>query len=125
MESLDLDELRRQADEFDRAVYATPEIDRFCSSSDWILPAYRAWGAGLDPFVRRGHYAWLAALRLTNRDGMRVLLSFDTMWGFSCPLAGEDPLALADEFAAWARGAEDEWNVMLLSGLWRSFSSRE
>lgn len=117
MEALGIDELGRQANAFDDAVFATPEIDHFCSSSDWILPAHAAWGHGLRGYIRKGHFGWLALLQLTNREGTRVLLSFDTMWGFSCPLAGPDPLALADEFAALAREREADWNVMLLSGL--------
>ena len=74
MDIVEIDQLRREADAFDRDVFATPEIDRFCSSSDWILPAYAAWGRGLARGVGVALLASLPPLAAARRvPPIRVL----------------------------------------------------
>ena len=115
MERFTLDELTRAPGPFDAAVAAAPHIDRFCSSTDWILPAREAWAADLEPFLLRGQHGFAAMLSQLHESEIRLLTGFDLMWGFSCPLVGADPHALVSEFATAC--AREEWHVLLLTGV--------
>ncbi|MHC4668497.1 MAG: GNAT family N-acetyltransferase [Planctomycetota bacterium] len=113
MEAVALQDFALEADAFNAAVFETPEIDRFCSSTDWILPAREAWGAHLDPCLLRGEHGWAALLRHVHAGEIEVLTGFDTMWGFACPLIGAEPRALVEEFAAQPLN----WHVLLVAGI--------
>jgi len=86
IECITLDRFEQNAEAFDRAVDMTPGIDSFCSGTDWIVPLRRAWGADLEPWLRAGDMGRAAFLR--HED---TLFGMDVMWGFACPLVGEDP----------------------------------
>jgi len=115
MVALSPQEFEREIDAFDDAAYATPGIDTFCSSSDWILAARTAWAPGDTPWLRRGEHGYAALTH--HRGSVRALLGFDTMWGFSCPLVGSAPHELAYEFAADCERNRAEWDVILVAGL--------
>jgi CelD/BcsL family acetyltransferase involved in cellulose biosynthesis len=108
-----LAELDAASAELDAAVAASDDIDRFCSSSYWILPAAGALQPGREPFVRRGADGFVALMRA---PGSSVLEPFESMWALGCPLVGArtDALSreLADECAAVAPRAP-----LFLSGL--------
>ncbi len=116
--AMDLDDLEREAAAYDEAVAATRGIDRFCSSSPWILGAHAAWGQRLRPWIRRGEHGYFAFLRHVEA-GIRLLVSFDTMWGFSSPVVGPDPARLASDLAIACAGGDgdDGWDIALVSGL--------
>ncbi|MHC4817344.1 MAG: GNAT family N-acetyltransferase [Planctomycetota bacterium] len=115
MELVTLAELDRQAEAFDADAFATPEIDHFCSSTDWILPAREAWAADSDTRILRGDHGWAALLHQVHADGISVLAGFETMWGFACPVVGPDPRAVVREFANAL--AQREWHILLVTGL--------
>jgi hypothetical protein len=115
MEVVELADLERQAEAFDADAFATPEIDHFCSSTDWILPAKEAWAADSGTLILRGEHGWVALLRQACADASSVLAGFETMWGFACPLIGRDPRALMWE-AAEALASRD-WYFLLVSGM--------
>ena len=115
MEVVTLADLERQAEAFDADAFATPEIDHFCSSTDWILPAKQAWAADSDTLILRGEHGWAALLHQVHADGIFVLAGFETMWGFACPLIGADPEPLAQEFEHAL--AQREWHILLATGL--------
>ena len=119
MERIPIEEFRRVADQYDEVVRATPGIDRFCSVSDWLLAAYAAWGGRTPTRILRGRHGFAAFQDHTDPDGTRVMLGLDSMWGFTCPLVGADPVALADEFARYLEGCPSTWQVVLISGLRR------
>jgi hypothetical protein len=119
MERIPIEEFRRVADHYDGVVRATPEIDRFCSVSDWLFAARAAWGDRAPARILRGKHGYAAFQDHTDPDGTRLMLSFDSMWGFNCPLVGEDPAALVDEFADYLAGCPSTWQVVLISGLRR------
>ncbi|HEU4732045.1 MAG TPA: hypothetical protein VFT22_29315, partial [Kofleriaceae bacterium] len=56
-------DLAAVADDFDREVTVTPEIDRFCSSSAWVLAASSALMPPRAPFSFRSASGYLAAMR--------------------------------------------------------------
>ncbi|MHC4958460.1 MAG: GNAT family N-acetyltransferase [Planctomycetota bacterium] len=111
-----LPDFEAEAGAFDQAVLSTPWVDRFCSASDWIFSAREAWTPNAETWIRKGDHGWAVFLRLADALGARLLHSFDTMWGFSSPLAGADEAQCAAEFADAAR-AEEEWDFAVISGI--------
>ena len=62
MRGLTIDELEARSDELDHDVIRTPSIDRFCSSSAWVLPAARALMPVRSSWILRGEAGWLVAM---------------------------------------------------------------
>jgi hypothetical protein len=110
---LSLDDLDRQSLAFDDAVSRSPALDRFCSSSFWVLPAVR-------------HLTPRASPRIYTRCGSFVALAqtsswlhpLEAMWGLPCPLVGESPDAVVDLLFEVLE--HTEWSAALLSGLFPS-----
>ena len=115
-ELVDLAALRDAPDAFDDAVAASPDIDRFCSSSAWILAAHDALMGERDPWIWRADHGWLALARRRRDDGGVVFEPLELAWGLASPLVGPAPAALARELIALAV-ADDNWDAMLLAGL--------
>lgn len=116
MEAVPLERFERECGSFDALVSRAPEIDRFCSASDWILSARAAWTPGAETWIRRGDAGYAVFLRHHDPTGVAILHSFDSMWGFSCPLAGPDPVRLSAEFVDCCREEED-WDLLVVTGL--------
>ena len=115
-ELVDLAALRDAPDDFDDAVAASPGIDRFCSSSAWILAAHDALMGDRTPWVWRTEHGWLALARRHRADGGVVFEPLELAWGLASPLIGPDPAALARDLLAVA-AADARWDAMLLAGL--------
>ncbi|HUQ08601.1 MAG TPA: GNAT family N-acetyltransferase [Kofleriaceae bacterium] len=115
MRSVGLDELRASAGAFDDVVAATSDIDYFCSSSAWVLPAHDALMGERLPWIVRGDTGW-GAFAIARRGDGRFLEPLELSWGLACPLVGRDPDALAEAFVA-AAAANRTWDGMLLAGL--------
>ena len=116
MQPITLAELDAQAADFDAAVAATSHVDRFCSSSDWILPAHQVLMARpRTPFLYRGAAGFVALARGDHPQGFRYLEPLEAMWGLAAPLIGAR--ALAAEFVDLARERAGDWEVLCLSGL--------
>ncbi len=116
MRGLTVDELDSLSDELDRDVIQTASIDRFCSSSAWVLPAARALMPPRQSWVRRGEHGWLAAMIGRHASGIVYVEPLELAWGMACPLISPDPQPFAEEVAA-AIAERKDWNVMLLAGL--------
>ncbi|HZS36505.1 MAG TPA: GNAT family N-acetyltransferase [Polyangia bacterium] len=116
MDALTLDELDRESDAFDRCVAESGDLDRFCSSSDWALPAARALMPRREPWVRRGRAGYAAFMR-AEHPGAIALEPLEAMWALGCPLVGADARAIAGEFV---EAASRERAVVLVSGLERT-----
>ncbi len=108
MNRLTIEELEKDAAAYDAAVRASEGIDRFCSSSEWVLAARAAFAPEAPSFLARGAHGYAAFVR---REGM--LMGLDTEWGFACPLVGHDEVAR--EFAAAVES--EPWRVILLPGI--------
>jgi len=113
VESVDLATV---ADDFDREVAATPAIDRFCSTTAWILSASAALMPARVPFSFRGESGYLAAMRGVHPAGFPYVEPVELAWGLASPLIGRDPELLADEVAALLAARRD-WQIAILSGL--------
>lgn len=119
MESLTLEEFRETRHDYDRLVDRTPDIDEFCSSSYWILPALDALFPTHDPWVRRGD-ACDGYVALAKGNHPRIgsyLQPMEASWGLSGPLVGDDLQTLIDEFAGHLERRADQWDMLFLSGV--------
>jgi CelD/BcsL family acetyltransferase involved in cellulose biosynthesis len=115
MRPMTLQELDREAAAFDAMVAQSSDLDHFCSSTDWILPAALALMPDRDPFVRRGEHGYAALMRSRHPAGFRCLEPLEAMWGLGCPLIGPEPGRLVREFVACLREAPGD--VLVLCGL--------
>ena len=113
MERLAPADLERLEAEFDAVVAATPQIDRFCSSADWILPCRQAWSPDQEALILRGEHGWATLVAHPELGGRGVLTGFDTIWGFACPLVGANPKALASELSLHLI----DGSLLMLSGI--------
>ena len=73
MQKIALDELERDIRAFDELVDATPDIDHFCSSSRWILPAAHALMPQREPWIFRGASGQVAMMRSRHAEGWYYL----------------------------------------------------
>jgi hypothetical protein len=81
---------------FDRLVAQTPEIDGFCSSSDWILPAREAFSPTAAPFLVQGDAGVVALMRRPFAGVGEWACPLEVSWGLASPLIGPDPEPLVD-----------------------------
>lgn len=104
----DLDAL---AAEYDEAVAAGPTVDRFCSSTFWILPATRHLTPGALPRILRTDGAYAVLARSSS-----WLHPLEATWGLCCPLVGPDSEAGVGLFLD-ALERDSEWSAALATGL--------
>lgn len=117
MQQQSFEDLQRNTAAFDDLVDATPDIDHFCSSSRWILPAANALMPPREPWIFRGASGQVALMRKRHPEGWHYLEPLEASWGLACPLVGPDPDALAAEFVTLCHRRRMDWDVMLLMGL--------
>ena len=113
MEPIDLAAV---ADDFDREVAATPAIDRFCSSSAWILAAATALMPPRAPYSFHSADGYFAAMRGVHAAGFPYIEPVELAWGLAAPLIGRDPAALAENVVAMLATRRD-WQLAIIAGL--------
>lgn len=111
-----LDDLDRRAAELDRTALEAPFIDRFCSSSFWILPAAEALMPGGQPLCAVSEDGFLAAV-IRRRGELRTVEPCEASWGLASPLIGSRPERLADAAADLMAARERDWDLLVLSGI--------
>jgi CelD/BcsL family acetyltransferase involved in cellulose biosynthesis len=104
------------ADDFDHEVALTPAIDRFCSSTAWILAAAGALMPPRAAFSFRGENGYFAAMRGVHPAGFPYVEPVELAWGLAAPLIGRDPVALVEEVVPVLANRRD-WQLAILSGL--------
>lgn len=117
MEPMTIESLAEAPASFDAAVLATADIDRFCSSSAWVVPAHAAFHAAQRPFVWRSDAGWIALSRGEAYGLGRYLAPLEAMWGLACPVVGPDPKRLARDAMQAFGESRAEWDVLWLGGL--------
>lgn len=117
MERIDEQDLDAQSSQFDLLVDVSPGIDRFCSSTDWILPAHHALMPPREFFSFRGERLWYAGAIRTLEGGLRLLEPLEASWALACPFVGLHSASQARALVAWLRSVTDEWDVTLVAGL--------
>jgi hypothetical protein len=115
MPSVEPIDLAAIADDFDREVARTPVIDRFCSSSAWILAAAGALMPPRAAFSFKGEHGYLAAMRGVHPAGFPYIEPVELAWGLGAPLVGRDPKGLVAEVVPLLASRRD-WQLAILSG---------
>ena len=115
MERLSLDELEAGAGAYDRSVEASSDVDVFCSSSDWVVPAARGLMPGRPPWIWREGEAFLGLARADQGD-RPWLEPLEAMWGLACPAVGADVPAVA-HLLGGALAADGAGAALVLCGL--------
>ncbi len=108
---LTLQDLDAIATEYDEAVATGFTVDRFCSSSFWILPAARHLAPEALPWIASANGAYAVLARSSS-----WLHPLEATWGLCCPLVGRDPEAAVELFLGALEG-ESEWSAALATGL--------
>ncbi|HUS28281.1 MAG TPA: GNAT family N-acetyltransferase [Kofleriaceae bacterium] len=112
---MDVIDLAACADDFDREVALTPEIDRFCSASAWILSASAALMPPRASFTFRGKSGYLAMMRGVHPAGFPYLEPVELAWGLAAPFIGQDAAALIAEVVPLLAARRD-WQLAIVSG---------
>ena len=112
MQPIDLADV---ADEFDAEVAQTPAIDRFCSSSAWVLAAAGALMPPRASFSFRGEHGYFAAMRGVHPAGFPYIEPVELAWGLAAPLIGKDAVGLVEEVVPLLAGRRD-WQLAILAG---------
>ncbi|RMG16729.1 MAG: GNAT family N-acetyltransferase [Deltaproteobacteria bacterium] len=115
---LPLAEFERRSAEYDAAVLRTKGVDRFCSSSAWILSAYQSIMPTRAPFILEGDAGWVVLARGVHGNVGAYLEPFEAAWGLASPLIGDDPHRLAEALVHHLE-RNRHWRVLVLSGLLR------
>jgi hypothetical protein len=114
MDWLALEDLDALAAEYDQAVAAGFTLDRFCSSTFWILPAARRLNPGALPRILRTNGTYAVLARTAS-----WLHPLEATWGLACPLVGRDPEAAVELFLE-SLERDAEWSAALATGLGES-----
>lgn len=104
------------ADDLDREVAVTPAIDRFCSSSAWILAASSALMPPRAPFSFAGPAGYFTAMRGIHPAGFPYVEPLELAWGLASPLVGRDAVALAADVVSLLAARRD-WRLAVFAGL--------
>lgn len=117
LECLSLRDLDEQSDAFNAVVRATPEIDRFCSSTYWSVPAHSAFSSFRPAWIRKTP-AGYAAMAVGNRHSSGpVLEPLEFIWGAACPWVGPDAHALVESLEQEVLLLQRAQVPVLLTGL--------
>ncbi len=117
MEPLTIYQLRSQADAHYRAVTATPGVDGFCSSLDWLLPAHEAFIPDHPLHLRASEHGFVTLARGFNPRIGRYLQPLEASWCLASPFVGTDVEALVEEFADECESRLVDWDLLYLSGI--------
>lgn len=117
MQAVTSEQFYRDLTSWDAAVATTPDLDRFCSSSDWVVPAHEALMSGREMWSFYGSHGRVGMARGRHPDGWRYVEPLEAAWGLACPFVAQDPQAFGNELVALFHEREDDWDVAVLSGL--------
>jgi hypothetical protein len=119
MRRLNLQEFRERLDRFDREVARTPDVDRFCSSSSWVLPAFEALSPDHELWTWEASKSegFIALCKGSHPRVGRYLQPLEASWGLASPIIGEDVVGVTREFVAEARATAESWDILFLTGI--------
>lgn len=114
---LNSQDLERRAPQLDALVRQTPDIDHFCSSSFWILPAWRAFLPDHRLWAMETDSGVIALGIGTDRSLGTYVHPLEASWALACPFLGPDARALTRDFVQISRQDSVDWDILFLSGI--------
>jgi hypothetical protein len=114
---LRFDELDAGAETYDALVAASPEVDAFCSSTAWILPARAAFTPDAPPLIGAGDHGIAAMMIVPVAGGTPAAVALEASWGLASPFASPDPAALVAELYAALRAAPRRVSALVVTGI--------
>ncbi|MEZ4271441.1 MAG: GNAT family N-acetyltransferase [Myxococcota bacterium] len=117
MQRMTLHEFEEQAQRFDSTVLCTADIDHFCSSTLWTLPAHNTLMQPQQAWILAGEHGYVTLARGQHTQGWHYLQPLEAAWCLSSPLLGDVPHKLVEDFASFCRAYAYAWDVMILAGL--------
>jgi hypothetical protein len=122
MEKLSLHSFHKELAAYDKAVGQTPYIDRFCSSSYWVLPAHHALNGEEPAYVWRADSSngYVALARGRHESVGNYLQPLEASWGLASPIVGSDVRSVAREFASEFLHSTHDWETLFLTGIHKS-----
>lgn len=127
---LSFHELQAEKDRYDALVRQTPDVDVFCSSAHWVLPAQRIYAPGAQPFIWKTENAYCVFMMLHVDTDVMCAMPLEIGWGLACPLIGRTPNVTVGALAAALSRASFKPNYVMLTGLvrdtplWRALDHR-
>jgi hypothetical protein len=117
VERLDLADFENHCGHFDEAIKAMEGIDHFCSSSDWIIPAYHAFHATHELFLYKLDQGYLPLARGFQPAVGRYLAPLEAMWGLASPIATAHPKEMIPALLDHVLSIQSEWDTLWFCGL--------
>ena len=114
---LSFSDLQQQKTRYDACVRRTPEVDVFCSSSTWVLPAQSIYAPGLQPFIWQSENAYCAFMLTAMQPEVFCAIPLEVGWGLACPLIGADPEVNVGALASALSKASLKPHYVLITGL--------
>lgn len=101
----------------DELVTRTNGVDRYCSSSRWMLPAYDAFSAqeSIVSINLDGGNAIFQEATLGN--GQRALLPLEAIWQLGCPIAASSPRDAMKSLIETLLINSPSWDFALICGI--------
>ncbi len=117
MTAIDLHSLEACAPQLDEFAATSPGIDRFCSSSFWILPSYKAFLPDHRLWAHRFEEGFITLAADHERGLGTYVHPLEASWALASPFVGPRPRALATHFVELVDTTDIDWDVLFLSGL--------
>lgn len=114
---LSFEDLATVASDFNDWVARSPDIDPFCSSADWLLPAQAALTPEAEPFILATDDGYVALMAFDVPSLGRTLTPLEHAWGLACPLIGPSPSRLVEHLAMTLAEGAIQWDALWMSGL--------
>ncbi len=116
MRELTIQSLEGLQNSFDDAVRRTPDIDRFCSSSFWVLPAWRAFLPDHKLWARQTDHGFILLGIGTDATLGTYVHPLEASWALASPFIGEQVEPLILDFVSLSQ-SEPDWDILFLSGI--------
>lgn len=110
-------DLEQRAPQLDALVKQTPDIDHFCSSSFWILPAWRAFLPDHRLWAMETNSGVIALGIGADRSLGTYVHPLEASWALACPFLGADAAGLTRDFVRISRQTTVDWDILFLSGI--------
>jgi len=117
MDALSEEDFEARMADFDRAVDRSEDIDRFCSSTDWVWPAHRELMPARHFVGATDGELWIVGAIRELDDGLRVFEPLEASWALASPFVGIDRADKARRVADWLLARRHDWDVLLVAGL--------